>query len=227
MQTLAEDLLLLAIDDDRGTVSWSRPTAELKYGLGGALLMDLALQERIESVEKKIIAGDPAPTGDELLDAAMEMIRSVTNPQNAMHWVKKLGDQKDLKEQLAHRLVARGILRQEEHTYLWVFREPRYPTVDPEPEAAIRRQIHDVVAGHAESNPRTLLLLSLVNACDLTDGLFTDGERKQAKRRIKELVESEQIGKAVDKAVAEVVVATMAAVTAAVFSTTVASGAHA
>ena len=49
MQTLAGDLLLLALDDDRGTVSWQRSTG-LRYGLGGALLMDLAQQERITVV---------------------------------------------------------------------------------------------------------------------------------------------------------------------------------
>ena len=226
MQTLAEDLLLLALDDKKGNASWTRPAAATKYGLGGALLMDLALQRRIDSADGKIIFSDPAPTGDEMLDATLETIRASSKPLDAKHWVKELGDQKDLKEQLAHRLVVRGILREQEHTFLRVFHEPRYPTSDPGPEASIRDRIGDAVGGQAQPDSRTLLLLSLVRACNLIDGLFARDERRQAKQRIKELVEGEQFGKAVGGAVAEVVVATMAAVNAGVFTTTVAPGAH-
>lgn len=226
MQTLAEDLLLLMLDDEKGTASWSRPTAELTYGLGGALLMDLALQRRITNVDQKIVPGVAGPSGDEVLDAALETIRSSSTPENAKHWVKKLGEQKGLKEQLAQRLVARGILREQEHTYFGVFHQYRYPTSDPGPESSIRSQIHDAVVGNAEPDARTVLLLSLVNACHLTDSLFAKEERTQVTQRIKELVEGEQLGTAVGQAVAEVVIAAIAAVNAAVFTTTIAPGAH-
>lgn len=230
MQTLAEDLLLLALDDDQGTVSWSRPASELSYGLGGALLMDLALLGRVAGVDQKIVPAESAPIEDAVLDAALDTIRAASKPQDAKHWVKKLGDQKGLKEQLAHRLVDRGILREEAHTLLWVFHDPRYPTADPVPEATIRNQIRSAVLDHAEPEARTLLLLSLVQACNLTDHVFAHEERREAKQRIKELIEDEQIGQAVGEAVGqavrEVVVATMAAITAATFSTTIATGAH-
>lgn len=218
MQTLAEDLLLLALDDDRGTVSWQRST-ELSYGLGGALLTDLALQERIDSVDKKIVISDPSPTGDRLLDAALATTRAPKKPRDAKHWVEKLGGRNGLKEQLARRPVARGILREQEHTFLWVFHDPRFPTSDPGPETSIRDQIRDVAVAGAEPDTRTLLLFSLVSTCNLTDGLFTREERKQAKLRIKDLVEGEQFGKAVSGAVAEATAA--AAVASGVAFTTV------
>ncbi len=226
MHTLAEDLLLLALDDDSGTVSWSRPAAELRFGLGGALLMDLALLECVEDVANNITVVAPTSTGDELLDRALETIRSSDRPKDAKHWVKTLGDQKGLKDQLARRLVERGILREETHTFLWVVHESRYPTEDSVPEDTMRDQIHATVFGNAEPDTRTLLLLSLVHACHLTDGVFAKVERKEANQRITRLVEDEQIGKAVGHAVAAVVAATTAAITAATFSTTIASGAH-
>jgi hypothetical protein len=201
MQTLAEDLLLLALDDDQGAVSWQRSTA-LPFGLGGALLTDLALQGRIDSADKKIVVGDPSPTGDELLDAALETIRASTKRRDAEHWVKKLGGRKGLRHELARRLVARGILREQERTFLWVFHDPRFPTSDPGPESAVRGRVRDLALAGAEPDPRTLLLLSLANACSLADGLFSREERTRAKRRIKDLVEGEQFGTAVAKAVA-------------------------
>jgi hypothetical protein len=223
METLAEDLLLLALDDDNGTVSWQRANA-LQYGLGGALLMDLALLERIDSVDGQIVPVDQSPTGDEALDTALETIRASASSHDPKHWVKKLGSQKGIQEHLARRLVARGILRDQEHTFLWVFHERHYPTSDPGPESAVRRQLRDVVLTGAEPDARSVLMLSLVNACNLTDSVFSRDERKQTKRRIKELVEGEQFGTAVGRAVAEVTAAVAAAISSATFTTVVASG---
>lgn len=224
MQTLAEDLLLLALDDDKGTVSWQEVTA-FPYGLGGALLMDLALQGRVDRADQQLIVGDPSPTGDEPLDDALATMVASQKPRDATHWVRELGARKGLQEQLARRLVARGILREEDQTFLWVFHSQRFPTSDPDPELALRAGIRDVVLNGAEPDTRTLLLLSLINACGLTDALFTRDERGAAKRRIKALVEGEQFGEAVGKAIAAVVAA-VAATTAAVFTATVAPGAH-
>jgi hypothetical protein len=221
MQTLAEDLLLLALDDDKGTVSWARST-ELQYGLGGALLMDLALQERIDSLDKKIVLVDPSSTGDEVLDGALDTIRASNKLRDAKHWVEELGGRKGLKEKLARRLVAHGILHEQERAFLWVLHDHRFPTGDPGPESSLRRRIRDIALGTAEPDTRTLLLLSLVNACDLASGLFSREERTQATRRIKKLVEGEQFGKAVGGAIADAVAATAAVTVGAAFTTTVA-----
>lgn len=224
MQLLAEDLLLLALDDDKGTVSWQRSTT-LPYGLGGALLIDLALQKRIDSVDKKIIAGDPSPTGDEVLDVALETIRAEDKLRDAKHWVTKLGGRTGLREQLARRLVTRGILREREHTFLWVFHDPRFPTSDAGRESAVRARIREVALAGAEPDTRMLSLLSLVSACDLTGSLFSREERTQARRRIKELVDGDQFSEAVGRAVADAAAAAAAAASAGAFTVTVAPGA--
>jgi Golgi phosphoprotein 3 len=223
MHTLAEDLLLLALDDDKGTVSWSRSTA-LPYGLGGALLMDLALNGRVNSQEKKIVLVDSSPTGDEVLDAALDSIRASTKLRDAKHWVKRLGDRRSLRDHLARRLVARGILREQDRAFLWVFRDHRFPTDDPSSEAALRGRIRDAALGASEPDTRTLLLLSLVNACNLAGSLFSREERTQATQRIKDLVEGERFGQAVGGAIADAAAAT-AAISSAGFSATVAPGA--
>lgn len=225
METLAEDLLLLALDDEHGAVSWQHANA-LPYGLGGALLMDLALHKRIGSVNAKIVCNDASPTGDESLDSALDAICRADTRRDARHWVSSLGRQHGLKEHLAHRLVARGILREEEQVLLWVIRSPRFPTDDPRPEASLRDRIRAVVLGDAAPDPRTLLLCSLIHACNLTDRVFSPAERAPARSRITALVAGEQFGQVVGKAVADVAAAVAAAATtAAAFTVTVAPGA--
>ena len=223
MATLAEDLLLFGLDNEKGTVSWDHSLA-LKYGLGGAILMDLLLQERVDIADRSITVRNPAPTGDAVLDAALERIHTASKAHDAKHWVKALGDGSDLKDQLARRLVAQGVLSAETHTYLRVLHRTRFPTSDSGPETSLRDHLRDVALSGATPEPRTLMLLSLIHACHLSDDLFSKDEQKEGRRRIKGLVEGEQFGSAVGKAIAETVAAT-AAVTASAFSVTVAPGA--
>lgn len=217
MQTLAEDLLLIALDDDDGTVPWQHSTA-LPNGLGGALLMDLVLQERIDVIDKKVAVMSAASTGDDILDEALVTIGESKRQRDAKHWVSKLGGRSGLKEQLARCLVERGILEEQEKVYLWVFRSNRFPTTNPEVEASLRQQIHDVVLSGEDPDERTMMLLSLVYACDLGDVLFTRDERKQAKERIKHLVEDEMFGKAVGQVISDIYTVVMIAATTAAIS---------
>ena len=76
---LAEDLLLLLTDDDSGKLAASG--AEVDVALGGALLVELALMERVdiagpdESVrEGRLLVRNPGPTGDGLLDETLAAV---------------------------------------------------------------------------------------------------------------------------------------------------------
>jgi hypothetical protein len=214
VQTLAEDILLLALDDDKGTVNWQR-TTEVPYALGGALLMDLALSGRIDVSNNKVVVRDAGAVGDELLDSSLQTLSASKKDRDPKHWVRKLGERRGLKEDVARRLVQRGILREEEHQFLWVFHSSRFPTSDSRAEASLRDRVRSVALNGAEPNERTVLLLSLLSASKLSDGLFSRVERSQARRRIKELVAGERFGKAVSGAISDVIAAVVATTTAA------------
>ncbi len=85
MLRLAEELLLLLLDDETGEFSTSPRT--LGYALAGAALMDLALEGRIDTDVDALILADPTPVGDDLLDpiladiAAELYIRSTPPPR--------------------------------------------------------------------------------------------------------------------------------------------------
>ena len=220
----AEELLVLALDNGAGTVSWRHAPA-LPYGLGGALLLDLALRGRVASVDGRIVVGDPAPTGNAVLDDTLAAIRAAAQPHDPQYWVRQLGGGKGLQARLAHRLVVRGILREQERTVLRVFHAAHFPTGDAGPDAALGARLRAAVLGDATPDPRTMLLLSLLHACHLADGLFAPEERVEARRRVQALVKGEPFGAAVGQARAELAAA-VAAVTAAAFTVAVAPGAH-
>jgi hypothetical protein len=212
MLSLAEELMLLALKDEKGSVIMSASTA-LPYGLAGALLLDLFFRQKITFNGKTVEVVDPAPTGDTLLDETLALISGTEKHKTAKYWVQKIERKiKKLRDRIADQLVQKEILKPEEHRLLWVFQYQRYPTVNISPEMEIRQRIRKIVLLNHPPDDKDRALISLVKACSLVNEIFSGEERRQAKKRIKEITEEEKIGKAVSYVVAEITAAVTAVV---------------
>src|SRR6478736_6295928 len=105
METLiAEDLLLLLLDDEKGTMTTSYP----QTALGGAVLIELALTGAVEVEEKttvwrstKVHVTGQVPA-DDLLRSAYDVVAE--KQRSAQDLVERLG--KGTRDRLAQRLVA-------------------------------------------------------------------------------------------------------------------------
>jgi golgi phosphoprotein 3 len=64
MRTIAEELLLLALDDEKGTTQWSG-TGALPFGLAGALLAELVLRGKMTLGDKQCETDLPAMRGNQ------------------------------------------------------------------------------------------------------------------------------------------------------------------
>src|SRR4051794_7962208 len=87
MVTLAEDLFLLATEASTG-----QPLIDITHldlGLGGALLLDLVLQQRIALCDSRVAVTDARPTGNALLDRALSEIVATKSHEPA-HWIRHL-----------------------------------------------------------------------------------------------------------------------------------------
>ena len=65
------------------------------------------------------------------------------------------------------------------------------------PSCKIRHRIRNIVLHAHPADEANVALISLTKACGLVNEVFSRDERKAATRKIKELSESEQFGKAV------------------------------
>lgn len=219
MNSIAEDLLLLALDDEKGTIGWQH-SASFPLGLAGAQIAELAASEHVFFQDKQLLVRDGAPTSDPLLDEALAMVAGSAKPHDAKHWVEALArPSHHLQGRLEEQLVEKGVLRKEEHRLLWVIPSSRFPAVDTAEEQAARDRLRAVVIAGAEPDQHTLVLLDLLKACGLERNVFSSDEWKQAKAKVKDLLAGEYIGGAVAAAIA----AAEAAVTAATVATTVAA----
>jgi hypothetical protein len=215
MSTLiAEDMLLLMLDDDKGSVVG---TSHLPAVLGGALLIELALTGAVSVEEKtsmwksaKVTALPDVAVDDDLLRYAVGIVSE--KDRSAQDLVNRIG--KGVKEDLAERLVARGILERREDKVLGLFPRTRWPAVDTTHEDAVRRDLGAALVQGVQPDQRTACLIALLSAIDRAHKVVDrDGlPAGQVRKRAKEIAKGDWAAKAVKDAIS----ASTAAVTAAV-----------
>ncbi len=210
---LHEEVLLLALRDDEGTVASG---TMYQYAVAGAILSELMLQGRIavdDSGRKKLAKViDPRPTGAPLLDECLDKI-AATKPKPLDHWVGKFVNIKNLKHRVAVRLCDRGILREEEGKILLVFTRTIYPETDPRPEQEIIERLRRAVfTDTRDLDPRTVVLVSLANSAGILKVVFDKKELKRRKERLEQVINGELMGKAAQEAIQAMEAAVMVAV---------------
>lgn len=221
---LATDLLLLALDDDRGTVL-PQAAIGLDYGLAGAVVMELALRGRIQ-LDGDVVSTTGTATDDALLDDALRTI-AATPGKDLSHWVWHLSrDLGGLRQRLLDRLVARGTLEKRERRVLLLFHQNVYPERDARVEHDIRARVDAALLQGATPDAPTACLIHLAAACRVTDAIYPRDQHEAIKARIAELDDAGVAGaNAVAALVAQaetaaVTAATMAAITAATVAAT-------
>ncbi len=197
---LAEELLLLGLNDEKGTVLMAASLG-LPYGLAGALLVELARTGLVRIEGKDLVAAPRGLARDEILDEILAAIRASPKTRRIDHWVGRFGRSGRIKKRLLARLVEKGILVREEGRLLWVFPTTRYPQMDPRPESQVRDEVRSALRGVGVPEERLAALIGLIHACDLVGVLVEKGERREAKKRAKEIGRGQPIGSAVGRAI--------------------------
>jgi hypothetical protein len=206
---LAEQVLLLALDDDKGKDS---TTWGMDPGLSAALLLDLARLGLVEAPGAKVRAVEgETPAHPLLRDAHAAMLES-DRERKAKQWVDALPKRlKPLKDRVAGGLVERGVLSEERSKRLGLFTTTRYPEADPAAERELRTRMREVLVTGREPSEEEALLAGLLEPLGLVDAVVDKADRRAARKRAKEIGESGIAGTAVRDAVREVQAAVITA----------------
>jgi Golgi phosphoprotein 3 len=231
---LHEEVLLLALKDDKGT-----PHASMySIAMGGAMLAELLLSERLVLEEKPrkkplksgkkpdylVAVDNPKPLADPVLDECLHRVGTSKKARAPQEWVTRFGQLKDLKRRSAVGLCRRGILREREDRILVLFRRTAYPTLDGAPERRVVDRLQEAVAGDSiDLDARTAVLVALANGTGILKHVLGKDLMKQRKDRIKEIGEGDIVGEATKAAVEAAQAAIIAATTASSVAVTVAT----
>ena len=212
--TLYEEILLLALDDDKGTTPME---GMFRNAMGGAILAELILAGALrvdDDKKKKVHAAPAARVDDVILAECLAMVRDKDKPQAARIWVQKFAGLKNLKERAARQLVDRGVLVEEEGTVLKIFKRTLFPERDGGPERDLRQRMERAIFTYSsELEPRTVIIVALAKATGMLDKVFDKKRLKEQKQRLEDIMSGQVAGQATKEAVeavqAAIVVCTM------------------
>ena len=205
MLRFPEELMLLILDDEDGRFA-RVPDRQLRYALAGGVLMDLALENRIDTDLKQLMLVDSTPLGDDLLDPTLADIDAATETHDARFWVERtaLRSAEAIREAALGRLVERGILQRQEDRFLWVFRSRRYPAIDDRVEREVKLRIMEILFSDQIPTPRDVVIIGLAHACNLFEQILSAREVEHIAPRIDEVRRLDLISQAMSQAISDI-----------------------
>ena len=212
MLRFSEEVMLLLLNDNGGKFV-DVPAPSLDCALAGAVLMDLAMENRIDTDPERLFVTDPTPLDDDLLDPTLERIVASTETQDTAHWIRETTIHADtIHDRSLARLVERGILRQEDDRFMWVFQTRRYPVIDNRTVREVKLRLMGVLFSDEIPDARDILLISLSDVCGIFGSLLSTAELDSAAERIAQVRKLDLMGREVAKAVREIETSLAAAI---------------
>ncbi|GIE99128.1 GOLPH3/VPS74 family protein [Paractinoplanes rishiriensis] len=180
---LAEELLLLAYDDQTGKATGSRIGLDL--GMSAAVLVDLALAGRVAYVDGYLKIIDATPIGEPIADAVLAKAAE-DEPHTPAQWLQRLRHR--LRSRVLEDLVARGVVQDVDETQLGHIHVHRYPTTDPAFEAEIRQRLAEALTADGLCDERTAALATLLCATRMEPALrLSEEEAAKAHERLEQI----------------------------------------
>jgi golgi phosphoprotein 3 len=206
---LYEEIMLLALSNDKGTILTSYP----EYNISGAILAELLLEHRIsiDRTQKQLVTiSNPELIGDPIIDECLEKMVAEKSHVSLQTWTSRFAGIKDLNKKVARQLCNRGILRADEDKVMFFFKRNVYPEVNPAPEQEIIDRVRTAIFTDEEHiDPRTVVLISLANSTNMLNEIFECKEVANRKQRIEQIVNGEITGKATEEIIAACQIATI------------------
>ena len=217
---LLEKYLLIALDDEKG--KFVNDSVYLHYGFAGAILLEMAIRDKIEINGEVIKLKEKSTEKEVALNKAIELFNQ-ERAMNSKDYISKLAKKaSELKNDTLQRLINKGILEKKEDKILWIFPNDKYPTQNNSPENKLRNRLNEVVLQSKKPEAEDIMLLSLINISGLTKEAFRDAseDRKAIKNKIEAMTSDIKLSQVINSSIREIQAAIMIAIATAVVITT-------
>ena len=186
MDTLGEDLMLLAIRPDDGVIAARQ---RLPYGLRGSELVRLAAGGRVEITKGRIVVLDASPAGDDRLDEALASLVRGRRPPQAKAWVGRPGA--GIRDAYLARLAAAGAIREERGRVLGFVPVVRWKITDTARAADVRARLDVIVHATGQVDTAEAALAGLASASGLAAALYPGAARRPLRKRLEQIAKGE------------------------------------
>jgi hypothetical protein len=177
---LADEFFLIAWDT-AGSGAPSLNVQATSLGLAGALLGELALQDRLAVRGAQVEVADRTPVPDPLAQSVLKLIVTTPEHSDVRTWLAYLAQ--NTVEAVAGRLVqARLVVREESRSLLWR-KGVRYVATDYAKGAWPSARVEMLLVGGRPMTPADMALVAMTEATGLLDSILADPHgRKNARR---------------------------------------------
>ncbi len=214
---VTENFFVLALNAETG---YYRVNGNyLSYGVLGAMLMDLALAERIELDGKDIKTREGSFTGLAVYDKMLDTIRSSKKSRSIRYWLRKFAFKASwYRKEMQKILVDNGTLRMERKRFIGIPYSLYFPANMPATERLILR-IKDIVLYNKHPEEHELMFLGLAYACRMHRSMSKDIiERKKIRKALVKYIKENPLASDINKTILEMQAAITASVSAAVIA---------
>lgn len=180
MQTLGEDIVLLAVRPDGRLNAWDR----LRFALAGSELVRLAAAQKIELVDGRIVVTDPSALDDALLDAALGDIMHAKRSPKATSWVA--GRRQHVVDAYLSTLAAAGVIRAEHRKRLGLVSYTRWHVMDTARQNQARARLDQIARGDGPVDSARAAYGGLVHAIRLDHAFYPGREGRPARDRLEQ-----------------------------------------
>ncbi len=206
MLRFTEEIVLLLPGVGAGGTAAPVRRSALDCAFAGAVLMDLAFANRIDTDPETLFVVDPTPTGNPVLDRVLAKIAGRAETKDARSWIAALSESEAqvARETATLNLVRLGIVSLPEGSVYGALGTRRAPVVD----RAVRRDVGLRLAGALFSTdipePRDAALIGLVDACGMLGAVFTDRDIEACRPRLDLLRGMELITREIPGAISDI-----------------------
>ncbi len=204
--TLPQELVLMLLNEESGYFRQVRGW-NLHCAMVGAAMAELSLIGRIDTDMESLTLLDATPTGHPALDPILEAIAGESVEHNAQYWVEQLNPEAEgLIDVVLDRLVEMKLLEHHDGDF-WTLastgfqRGEQVDAVGGSATEFVRTRIARVILENEIPDPRDVIIIALINACDVLRFIFPLDE--ESERRVELVCKMDLIGRAISDAVTQ------------------------
>ena len=202
--SLPDELILMLLNEQNGYFH-QVPGWKLNCAVVGAVLAELSLLSRIDTDMESLILVDQTETGNPALDPILRQIANEPVQRNAQYWIERLVVHAESVIDLTlDRLVELKILEYHDGEF-WTLAPIKWHTdtygnsLEDTADEFIKTRITKVLFFDAIPDPRDIIIVCLVNTCDVFRFMFEIDD--EAEERIKYICQMDLIGRSIADAV--------------------------
>jgi hypothetical protein len=201
--SIPEEVYLLPIHK-RGGQKIDFRHRKFEITLAAAILMDLALRNRIDTDLEHIIPDRETPTGDALLDEVLDWITRSPGQETITHWIVRITERSErIRQAILESLLQKNILKVRKERIFLGYSSKKYPVADDREIKEIKSRVRDLVMGNDLPELRDMVIISLAYYGGLLNFIFSEEEIILRKHRIEQLAKMDLIGQAITRSVKE------------------------